>query len=205
MDVLVPFAAREPKTRLAGVLTSDERLAFARELLADVLEAVVDAGGEPTVLATDSIDCELPVVIDDRPLTDAVNAALDPPMAIVMADLALATPDALRKLFDSDGDVVIAPGLGGGTNALVVRHDEFAVDYHGASVRDHRRIATEIDATVAEIDSFRLAVDVDEPDDLVEVLLHSEGRASSWLQSAGFELETDRGRVSVSRANEKLG
>ena len=199
MDVLVPFAPREPKTRLAGLLGLDERTTLAHELLCDVLDAVEATGSEPTVLATDPVECDASVVIDDRPLTDAVNAHLDPPVAVVMADLGLVTPAALERLFDADGDIVIAPGLGGGTNALVVRHDEFRVDYHGASVRDHRRHAAEVGATVEEVDSFRLALDIDEPDDLVEVLLHSNGRAASWLEEAGFTLDTGRGRVTLSR------
>lgn len=199
MDVLVPFAVREPKTRLADVLRADERAPFAEAMLLDVCEALSEVGVDPTVLATAPIDLEVDVVVDERPLTEAVNARLDPPVAVVMADLALVTPAALERLFDADGDVVIAPGLGGGTNALVVCHPDFRVDYHGASVRDHRRIAAEIGADTATVDSFRLAVDVDEPADLAEVLLHTDGRAADWLDAAGFRLVVDDGRVLVER------
>ncbi|QLD90466.1 2-phospho-L-lactate guanylyltransferase [Natronomonas salina] len=199
MDVLVPFAADEPKTRLADVLEPDERTAFARELLLDVCDAIRAADGDPTVLSTAPIDCPHPVVVDDRPLTAAVNAHLEAPMAVVMADLALATPAALRRLFETDAEVTLAPGLGGGTNAFVTRHPEFAVDYHGASIRDHRRIAREVGADVETVDSFRLAVDVDEPEDLAEVLLHGGGRALSWLETAGFAVESTDGRVIAGR------
>ena len=40
MRVVVPFAAERPKTRLEGVLSPEERVAFARAMLADVLEAL---------------------------------------------------------------------------------------------------------------------------------------------------------------------
>lgn len=199
MDVLVPFAAEAPKTRLADVLEPDERTDFARSVLLDVCETIVDAGGEPTVLSTARIECPYPVTVDDRSLTEAVNAHLEAPMAVVMADLALATPTALRRLFETDGDVVLAPGLGGGTNAIVARHDGFHVDYHDASIRDHRRIARDIDADLESVDSFRLAVDVDEPTDLVEVLLHGGGRSRQWLADAGFEVRSTDGRVVASR------
>ena len=199
MDVLVPFAAHEPKTRLADVFDEDERAALSREMLADVLDAVRNAGGEPTVVATAPIELPARTVVDDRPLTDAVNARLEPPIAIVMADLALATPAALRALFAADSDVAIAPGLGGGTNALVVHHPEFYVDYHGASFRAHREIAAEIGAEVETVDSFRLAVDVDEPSDLAEVLLHADGRSAAWLRRAGVRLVVEDGRVRTSR------
>jgi 2-phospho-L-lactate guanylyltransferase len=199
MDVLVPFAAGAPKTRLADALEPDERAAFARAMLLDVCEAVADAGGEPTVLATEPVDCPYSVAVDERPLSEAVNARLEPPMAVAMADLALATPAALRRLFETDAEVAIAPGLGGGTNAFVTRHPDFRVDYHGASIRDHRRIAREVGADLATVDSFRLAVDVDETGDLAELLLHGGGRSLAWLREAGFELESTDGRGLAAR------
>ena len=238
MDVIVPFAVDDPKSRLEPVLAPDERREFARAMLADVLDAVVTAGGSPHVLATAPFDptadrsgsLDPPVVVDDRPLTDAVNAALErhghaaagptaeprtasssrDGVAVVMADLALATPGALARLFEPDrdgdrsdeppADVTIAPGRGGGTNALVVRQPAFRVDYHGASYLDHRRAAERLDATARVVDSYRLAVDVDEPADLAEVLLHGSGAAEAWLRDAGFTLDTADGRVTATRA-----
>lgn len=207
MRVLVPFAADEPKTRLEDVLSPAERTAFARAMLRDVVAAIDAAGGEPTVLSTAPLEFELPratVVVDDRPLTPAVDARLpttpgDDPVAVVMADLALATPDVLAELFDATGDVAIAPGRGAGTNALVVRHPEFRVDYHGGSFLDHREIAAEVGAELAVVDSFRLATDIDEPADLVEVLVHGTDRAPAALRELGFELDADDGRVGVAR------
>ncbi|PCR89953.1 2-phospho-L-lactate guanylyltransferase [Natrinema ejinorense] len=223
MRVVVPFAAETPKTRLESVLTSAERSAVARAMLADVLCAVVGAGHEPMVVSTAPLDLEtleLPgevltsasVTLDERSLTDAVNARLPggegetaadgiDPVAVVMADLALATPDALEALLATSADVAIAPGRGGGTNALVVRHPDFVVDYHGTSYLDHREIALEVGATLETVDSFRLATDIDEPADLVEVLVHGrEGaRAPTCLREFGFELADRDGRVDVSR------
>jgi len=199
MRVLVPFAADEPKTRLADALEPDERAAFARAMLLDVCTAIEDAGYEPTILSTAEVEAPWPVAVDDRPLTEAVNARLDPPTAIVMADLALATPTTVDRLLSTDGDVVLAPRLGGGTNAAVVRSDDFALDYHGASIRDHRDIADCVGAALAIVDSFRLAVDVDETRDLVELLLHGDGRAERWLRQAGFAVETTDGRVVARR------
>lgn len=217
---LVPFDAARPNTRLAPVLSREERCAFAEAMLADVLGVLDDADGEPTVLSTVPLDdvpavlanalVGVPVEVDDRPLTEAVNASLaaaDPepasPFAVVMADLALATPAAFRRLFDAadpaGADIVIAPGRGGGTNALVVRHPDFRVDYHGTSYRDHRRAARAVGASIETIDSFRLATDVDEPADLAEVLLHADGAARDWLLDAGFALAVEDGRVRARR------
>ncbi len=218
MQVVVPFAAGEPKTRLADTLTADERREFALVMLEDVLETIRATGQTPRVLTTREIDVDAPLSIDTRPLTSAVNAVLagrsesnervestesDPtgpdPIAIVMADLALVTPSALERLFSADGDVVLAPGRGGGTNALVARHPDFRVDYHGTSYLDHVEIAQEAGASVTELDSHRLATDVDEKSDLAEVLLHRDGAARDWLEDAGFSLAVTSGRVTVTR------
>ena len=202
MRVLVPFATADPNTRLSSALADDERREFSRAMLADVLDAIRGAGARPRVLATESIDCDAPVTVDERPLTPAVNAALAErkrPVGVVMADLALATPATLDELFDTPGEVVIAPGRGGGTNALVVRDPAFRVDYHGGSFLKHREHADEIGADLAVFDSHRLATDVDEPADLVEVLVHGEGRAARWLRENGFALERRESRLAVGR------
>lgn len=202
MRVLVPYDAERPKTRLAGVLDADERAAFAAAMLADVLGAIRAAGHDPTVLSTAPVDADAPVRVDERPLTPAVNAALsdaEGPRAVVMADLALATPRAVGGLCAAAGDVVVAPGRGGGTNALVVRHPAFRVDYHGTSYLDHLRAARAVGATVREFDSFRLGTDVDDADDLADLLVHGDGAARGWLADAGFRLTTGDGRVAVRR------
>ena len=207
MRVVVPFAAERPKTRLSGVLSSEERARFAAAMRRDVVRAVRAGGGDPTVLATAPVDdADAPVTVDDRPLTDAVNAALadadadaDGPVGVVMADLALATGEAVARLLGASGDVAIAPGRGGGTNALAVRHPDFRVDYHGASYLDHLRVARDVGASVREVDSHRLATDVDEPADLTELLLHGDGAARDWLVDAGFELDVREGRTGVRR------
>lgn len=198
MRVVVPFATNDPKTRLSGLLDPAERRAFSRAMLEDVLEAVRDAGGDPEVLATAPMEVDVPTTVDDRPLTEAVNAALDPETAVVMADLPLITVDALEELFGTSDDVALAPGRGGGTNALVSRHPDFRVDYHDGSFLKHRASAAEL-GSVAVVDSHRLATDIDEPEDLVELLIHGEGRAVEWLRDAGFELVRRESRLAIGR------
>jgi 2-phospho-L-lactate guanylyltransferase len=208
MRVFVPFDARDPKTRLAPVLDEAERESLAWAMLRDVLDTLAATAHDPVVLATEDIEVDVPVSVDDRPLTPAVNDALtgvDGPAAVVMADLALVTTDALATLVAPDADVVLAPGLGGGTNALVARHPDFRVDYHGVSYRDHREAADAVGATLETVDSFRLAVDVDDPTDLAEVLIHTDGNTADCLREAGVELAVDGGRVAVSRSEQNNG
>jgi 2-phospho-L-lactate guanylyltransferase len=218
MRVVVPFDAAEPKTRLASVLDAPERREFAERMLADVLRAVA-ASSVPVdgavVLATAPVDLDVAHAttrVDDRPLSVAVNDVLGETfdadadigtdadaVAVVMADLALATPRSIDRLCERAADVVVAPGRGVGTNALVVRTPAFAVDFHGASYLDHRRAATDA-GTLATVDSFRLSTDVDEPADLVEAFVHGGSRTREWLE-ARFELavDDDEGRVTLDR------
>ena len=202
MDVLVPFDARDPKTRLADLLAADERDRLARAMLRDVLTVLDATEHEPVVLATAEIDCDTPVIVDDRPLSLAVNdalAATDGPVGVVMADLALVTTDALARVFAPDASVVLAPGLGGGTNALVARDPEFRVDYHGLSYLDHCVAASTAGSEVVTVDSFRLAVDIDDPTDLAEVLVHTDGYTASTLRELGVELAATDSRAAVTR------
>lgn len=205
MRTLVPFDARDPNSRLTPVLDADERQEFAVAMLQDVIDSVVAAGGTPHILATDELpdafDSDVPVIVDDRPLSTAVGANLEGDTAVVMSDLALATPEALRRAFGTPdaGEVAAAPGLGGGTNVLVVRHPDFEPDYHGTSFEDHRAAAADVGASFRTVDSFHLAIDVDGPGDLPEVLLHSSGRAADWLENAGFEVVVEAGRARAVR------
>ncbi|MFB6093870.1 MAG: 2-phospho-L-lactate guanylyltransferase [Halanaeroarchaeum sp.] len=188
MRVLVPFDATDPKSRLAPVLDPDERRAFATAMLEDVLAAIRETGHDPLVASTEPIEVDASLRVDDRPLDPLIDDAIEgeAPLAVVMADLALATPAALEDLFETAGDVVAAPGRQAGTNALVVRDGSFRVDYHGASFRDHRERANNEGLDFATVDSFRLSTDVDDPRDLLEVLVHGSGRATAWLREAGF-------------------
>jgi 2-phospho-L-lactate guanylyltransferase len=201
MQTVVPFDAHEPKTRLTPVLDTGERSRFAAAMLRDVVETLRAAGHTPEVLATAPIDVQAPVTVDEQPLTPTVNtvlAAHDEPVLVVMADLPLVTSDAIEQLTGADAELALAPGLGGGTNAFCSRHPAFRVDYHDGSYRKHRERAAACGASTTTVDSFRLALDADEPDDLVEVLLHGEGHAETWLREAGFELVTgERGLTAV--------
>jgi len=202
MRTVVPVSGSDPKTRLSSHLDADERREFTEAMLADVVTALQSASHPPEVITTAPVTADAPVTVDDRGLDPLVNdllAETDGSLAVVMADLPLLTPGTVARLFEPDADVVFAPGLGGGTNAFVCRHPDFRVDYHGASIRDHRQNASEMGATVAEVDSRRLATDIDEPADLAELLLHGDGAAADWLDDAGFELVATDGRVAARR------
>ncbi|MDY6765123.1 MAG: 2-phospho-L-lactate guanylyltransferase [Halobacteria archaeon] len=203
MIVYIPFKPQNPKTRLSPVLSQEERSEFSLAMLKDVYDAVAETGHRPIVLSTRELSSDLRTRVSPKELTPAVNSVLDEvPVSIVMADLGIATSQSLERLFNSEADLAIVPGRGGGTNAFVTRSQSFEVDYHGTSYLDHLRIARENDLEIDEVDSFRLSTDMDEPDDLVEVLMHSRGRARDYLEDR-FELvveeEDEKTRVGLRR------
>lgn len=207
MEVVVPYDGLDPKTRLEPVLEDRERHELGRACLEGVLAAVEGAGGDPHVLATADVPVDAPVTVDDRPLSPAVNAILadrSDPVGLVVADLPLASVESLERLFSATGQVVLVPGRGGGTNALVVKEPDFRVDFHGSSFLDHRRAATALGVEPTVVDSHRLSTDIDEPADLVEVLVHGRGPARDFLEECGFGLSDRGGRVSLHRRGDPV-
>lgn len=201
---VIPFRPVNPKTRLSGLLSQAERETFARAMLADVVDAVRAAGLEPLVLSTHPYDCPgAGVQVAPVGLSDALNAllpALGGPVLVIMADLPLVTPETVREIAGSRAEIAIAPGRGGGTNAILIRDPaRFHVDYYEVSVQKHLAIAAAAGLSVEVVDSFRLYLDLDEEEDLVDLLIHGEGRARACLESLGIGLRAACGRVCLER------
>ncbi|NYT05614.1 MAG: 2-phospho-L-lactate guanylyltransferase [Methanomicrobiales archaeon] len=201
---IIPFKPVNPKTRLSCILTQEEREAFARVMLDDVVDAVSGAGCAVTLLCTHPFEHAVAATaFNEAGLNEALNACLQKrtqPVLIIMSDLPLITAESVRRLLGTASDLAIAPGRGGGTNALFIRKPQaFHVDFYGASFCDHVNIARKAGLSVDVIDSFRLHTDVDEKEDLVEILLHAPGRTRKYLADLGFSLSVEKGRVGVQR------
>ncbi len=189
MLVIVPFKPLNPKTRLSSVMSREEREEFARCMLSDVLDAL--KGYDVRVISTHPIDvaCE----VDERELNDVVNSRIGGELAVVMSDLPLLNRDVVERFFDCEGDVVIAPGRKGGTNMILIRDERFRVSYHYCSFLKHVEIAKRLGLKYTVFDSFYASLDVDTPDDLLEVLIHGKGKRSyEYLKSIGFRIEFER-------------
>ena len=201
---VIPFRPVNPKTRLSGLLSQAEREAFARAMLADVVGAVRAAGLDPLVLSTHPYDCPgIEVRVAPVGLSDALNAllpALEGPVLVIMADLPLVTPETVRRIVGAGADIAIAPGRGGGTNAILIRDTvRFHVDYYECSVSKHMAIAEAAGLSLEVVDSFRLYLDLDEEEDLVDLLIHGDGQARACLESLGIGLAVTGGRVGLER------
>jgi 2-phospho-L-lactate guanylyltransferase len=201
---LIPYKPKNPKTRLSGILDQEERETFARAMLEDVLFAVKDSLCSPVVVGTELYDSEdVQITVPDADLNATINQILPEsigPLMIIMADLPLANAESIRRVFSTKSDMAIVPGRGGGTNVIFLKEpQQFHVEYYGISFLSHLRIAQEAGFSCEVIDSFRLHTDIDEKEDLVELLLHGSGKSRAYIESLGFILTTENGRVGIER------
>jgi 2-phospho-L-lactate guanylyltransferase len=202
---LIPYKPVNPKTRLSAMLSQEEREQLARAMLEDVKEAVKDAMCSPVLICSELFDSEdVQVTITDTDLNGTLNSILPQsigPALIIMADLPLADAAAVRRVISTEKDLALVPGRGGGTNVIFMKDPrKFHVDYYGTSFIKHLKIAQEAGLSVEVIDSFRLHTDIDEPEDLVELLIHGTGRSRAYLEELGFTLSFDnKGRVGIER------
>jgi 2-phospho-L-lactate guanylyltransferase len=179
-------------------------------MLKDVLDAVLGPG-RVTILSRPGLniaDVGFDVEIQESGLglNDALNAliaeeaSLGWPVDILicMADLALLTEREVAGILNCQGDVVLCPGRGGGTNMILIRSPEFRTCYRGLSFPKHLAYAQQLGLRVSVFESFRAGCDIDEPEDLAEVLLHGRGRSKEILEKMGLNL-SGKGRAGLIR------
>ena len=201
---LIPYKPKNPKTRLSSILEPEEREMFAAAMLEDVLLLMREMCCMPVVVATELFDNEVvQVTVKDADLNQTLNEILPDTtrdLLIIMADLPLADAASVKRLVSTEKDMAIVPGRGGGTNVLYLKEPwKFRTDYYGSSFLKHLKVAEDAGLSVEVIDSFRLHTDIDEQDDLVELLIHGNGKSRAYLESLGFALSTETGRVGVVR------
>ena len=210
VHIVIPFKHQGAKSRLSSVLSSRERRLLAFAMLKDVLDAV-SGFGWATVLSRPGLDMveidrEVEILESELELNDALNSLIEEEarrgwpsdILIVMADLAILTEKDVVGTLNCDGDVVLCPGRGGGTNMILMRSPEFRVCYQGLSFPKHLTFAKGAGLKVSVFESFRAGCDIDEPEDLAEVLLHGQGETKSVLESLGFSF-SGKGRGSLVR------
>lgn len=210
VHIIIPFKLDGAKSRLSPVLSPEERRQLARAMLRDVLDAVFGTGSV-TLLARSGfgksdIDGDFDILECSLELNDALNALIEDrqrkgwqeDLLIVMADLAILTQDDVSGIILTEGDVVLSPGRGGGTNMILIRDPKFRTRYSGLSFPKHLRLAKELCLKVAVYESYRAGCDIDEPSDMAEVLIHSWGKTRSFLKDLGFVI-SENGRAGCIR------
>lgn len=196
MKFVIPFKPINPKSRLTNVLSEKERRKFAELMLIDVINALKEFDVKIKVISTSKLDLDLDVEIveDRRSLDECVNSELgELPKAIIMSDLPLLNPETIKRFLSCKEDVVIAPGRKGGTNMLLVRKKGFKVSYHYCSFLKHLKIAKSLGFSYKVFDSFYSSLDIDDESDLLELMIHGEGKLSKkYLEEIGFCINFER-------------
>lgn len=198
MKIVIPFKAKNPKSRLSNLMSEEERINFAKCMLLDVIDAMSN-DVEILIVTPENVDLNfgetgksVQTLIDDRSLDDAINSLINEQkeIAVIMSDLPLLNREVVDRFFNEQSDIVVAPGRKGGTNMLLIRNDKFRVSYHYGSFFKHINIAKELGLSYKVFDSFYSSIDVDEELDLLELLLHGEGKKSwKFLVDIGFKVE----------------
>ncbi len=206
MKAVIPFKKAHAKSRLSPVLSQEEREELVELMLNQVIDSVKEAGIETIdILSPSMYGLEnlrgFRVYLDKRDLNGVLNSYLEQAeeaVLIVMADLPLLSPNHIKEITSTKEDICIVPGKGGGTNILFIRNpSRYRVMYYGSSFLTHCSIAAESGQNIEVYDSFLASTDIDEPEDLVELLIHGKGAAKDYI-SRKFRLEISRGRVGLS-------
>lgn len=203
MKAVIPYKKAGAKSRLSPVLSQEEREEFVELMLNEVINSLKKAGIEkieilsPSEYGLEAME-KSTVRLDKNDLNKALNRYLEQaeePVLIVMADLPLLSASHIKEIIEIKEDVCIVPGKGGGTNLLFIKKpSNYRVKYYGSSFLTHCSIAAEAGHTVKIYDSFLAGTDIDEPEDLVELLIHGNGAAKAYI-SEKFRLEISKGRV----------
>jgi len=203
MKAVIPYKKASAKSRLSPVLTREEREEFVELMLNQVIDTLKEAGiGTIDILSPSTYGLEnmtkANVLLDKSDLNEALNRYLkqaEEPVIIVMADLPLLSSKHVKEIISTKKDVCVVPGKGGGTNSLFIKNpSRYTVRYYGSSFLTHCSIAEETGQSVEVYDSLFAGTDIDEPEDLVELLIHGSGAAKEYI-SKKFRLEMSRGRV----------
>ncbi|MEI8003717.1 MAG: 2-phospho-L-lactate guanylyltransferase [Methanothrix sp.] len=205
IQIVIPFKNQGAKSRLAPVFSAKERQFLSFAMLRDVLDVVLGFGWA-TILSRPGLDAadvgrDVEIVESELDLNDALNAIVadaawqgwQQDILIVMADLALLTPNDVAGILSCQGDVALCPGRGGGTNMILIRTPEFRTCYRGLSFPKHLAYCQRAGLKAEVFESFRAGCDIDCPEDLAEVLLHGRGEARALLEKMGFSA-SERGK-----------
>ena len=177
MLAIVPFKGLDgAKTRLAAVLSEEERARLALDMLGRVIAACEGASSiERTLLVTPEpiwTNYDLDVLVDaGTGHNDAISLALADPRSrdgalVVMADCPLAEADAIDLLAHAARPLALIPARDGGVNALALRDPTLFTPSFGIPADETIARARRAGLEPVVLEDERLSLDVDRPEDL---------------------------------------
>ncbi|MCI0355217.1 MAG: 2-phospho-L-lactate guanylyltransferase [Acidobacteria bacterium] len=204
--ILVPIKNLEgAKQRLSPVLGVEERRALAAAMMEDVLETLASWGGRPPVAVVTSdakamdwahsYGFEIIAEPETRSETDAIDLATRVVVErgckstlVIPADIPLITVHELQTIVTAapnEGTVLVPAADGRGTNAVLRRPAAlFPLRFGNDSFLPHRRCAEDTGKAVVVLELPGVALDVDRPADLAELLARAGDRRSQRLLRA---------------------
>lgn len=206
--VLIPVNRLDrAKGRLAALLEPAERAELVRKLLETVLAAVEGAGMQAVVLTSDAdVFAMVPntvKVLTEDPDRHSLNGQLEyasealpvEELLILHADLPLATAEALHNLIaqapPAPSATLVLP-QDGGTNAMLLRPPgRFSLAFGKGSGALHKSAARKAGLEVRQAKVQALALDLDTPTDVRELLSDPKGRTCKtgrYLIEIGIEV-----------------
>jgi 2-phospho-L-lactate guanylyltransferase len=172
--VLVPLKAIDPKSRLAGELSEDQRRNLMRTLLDHVLGVVHEAEVARTTVVTGVALDGYDVWHDSGlPWNEALAAAARqvvtaPVVAFISADLPNLKAAEVRQLLEAVPEEGIAIGRAqdGGTNAIAMRPPGLVMTHFGEPQSATVHASLGVPHTMVDLPG--LAFDIDTPEDLAQ-------------------------------------
>jgi 2-phospho-L-lactate guanylyltransferase len=168
----------QAKARLAPALTAGQRqelaLALARDLV-DTARACRALDGVTVVTRDTDVEAlaraaGAEVLVEPGSLNEALTGAAEQLRArgvrrlvVLVADLPLATPEALARVAEADTDVVVVPSRDGGTNALALAPGAVPFMFGPESAQRHLDAAASAGLRAQRLEIDELALDIDTP------------------------------------------
>ncbi len=203
--ILVPIKNLEgAKQRLSPVLDANERRVLAAAMMEDVLETLASWHARPpvAVVTSDAVAIalahrygfEIIAEPDNRSETDAIAVATRVVAErgwtlVIPADIPLVEAAELQSIVEAApavaGSVLVPSADGRGTNAVLRRPAAlFPLRFGDDSFAPHRRAAEATGTAVVVLELPGIALDVDRPADLAELLARGGHRRSQRLLRA---------------------
>ena len=198
------------KTRLSPFLNPQEREHLLKAMLKDITNALKPVVDKIVIISKDedvlsyARDLELETIIenDNSNLNKALKQAMKwcrtktRKVVILPSDIPLIGKTNIELLIKQSKklDFIIVPSKGGGTNTIIMKPLAIDMKFEGFSFEKHVNEAYKKKLNPMVHDSFFMALDVNTPEDLGEIMLHGNGtETKTYLESLGITVESIHG------------
>ncbi len=207
--ILIPVKdLTRAKQRLAGLMSQEERTALAWALLESTFAAAAEVrNADKTAIVTlypPAIELaekyQFEVILEEQQISESVSVDFGSREARMRGatsvlrlpiDLPLIRTDDIESLLNMGGtspSTVIVPSRDGtGTNAILRNPPDLFPSHFGpGSLEKHVAEAGRTGAACTLVENYRIALDIDEPEDIQELLrVAGESRISDLLHRTG--------------------